>query len=227
MIALPQLAVIVGAACGALVSYAARRCSPSGHAPASPPAKPRLKAVFMSVDAEVFVIGAGPAGLTAAYCLTKETPSVVVIEKDPVYVGGISRTVHYKDFLFDIGGHRFFSKSKEVVDLWQEILPDDFIERPRLSRIYYNGKFFSYPLKAFEALPNLGIFTSAACMLSYAYAKAFPIASRAPSTNGCATSSASGCSRSSSRPTPRRCGACPATRFPPTGPRSASRASIC
>jgi len=130
----------------------------------------------VTVDAEVFVIGAGPAGLTAAYCLTKEARSVIVIERDPLYVGGISRTVDYKGFLFDIGGHRFFSKSKEVVALWQEILPDDFISRPRLSRIYYNGKFFSYPLKAFEALFKLGVFTSAACMLSYAYAKASPIA---------------------------------------------------
>src|SRR5882762_6260368 len=129
----------------------------------------------MSRHADVFVIGAGPAGLTAAYCLTKENPSVIVIEKDPVYVGGISRTVEYKDFKFDIGGHRFFSKSKEVVDLWREILPDDFIARPRLSRIYYGGKYYSYPLSAFEALANLGLFTSAACMLSFASAKARPI----------------------------------------------------
>jgi protoporphyrinogen oxidase len=129
----------------------------------------------MSIDAEVCVIGAGPAGLTAAYCLTKERRSVLVLEKDPVYVGGISRTVSYKGFSFDIGGHRFFSKSKEVVDLWREILPDDFIERPRLSRIYYDGKFYSYPLRAFEALANLGVFTSAACMLSYAWAKVSPI----------------------------------------------------
>jgi protoporphyrinogen oxidase len=129
----------------------------------------------MNVNAEVFVIGAGPAGLTAAYHLSKEGRSVLVIEKDPLYVGGISRTVRYKDFLFDIGGHRFFSKSKKVVDLWREILPDDFIERPRLSRIYYAGKYYSYPLKAFEALHNLGLFTSAICMLSYAYAKARPI----------------------------------------------------
>jgi len=134
----------------------------------------------MSEHADVFVIGAGPAGLTTAYCLTRETPSVVVIEKDPIYVGGISRTVRYKDFLFDIGGHRFFSKSKEVVDLWREILPDDFIARPRLSRIYYGGKYYSYPLSAFEALRNLGLVTSAACMLSYAYAKARPLA--APKT---------------------------------------------
>src|SRR5580693_6561065 len=122
----------------------------------------------MTADAEVFVIGAGPAGLTAAYCLTKEARSVIIIERDPIYVGGISRTVQYKDYLFDIGGHRFFSKSKEVVDLWQEILPDDFIARPRLSRIFYGGKYYSYPLSAFEALRNLGLFTSAACMLSYA-----------------------------------------------------------
>lgn len=131
----------------------------------------------MTVDAEIFVIGAGPAGLTTAYCLTKETPSVIVIEKDPHYVGGISRTVRHGKFLFDIGGHRFFSKAKEVVDLWHEILPDDFITRRRLSRIFYGGKFYSYPLSAFQALRNLGIFTSAACVLSYAYAKAFPIAS--------------------------------------------------
>src|ERR1700716_2879725 len=132
---------------------------------------------MITTDADIFVIGAGPAGLTTAYCLTKETPSVIVIEKDPVYVGGISRTVRHGNFLFDIGGHRFFSKAKEVVELWLEILPDDFITRPRLSRIYYGGKFYFHPLSAFQALRNLGIFTSVACMLSYAYAKAFPVAS--------------------------------------------------
>jgi protoporphyrinogen oxidase len=123
---------------------------------------------------DVAIIGAGPAGLTAAYQLTKLGLSVTVIEKDPVYVGGISRTVEHEGFRFDIGGHRFFSKSKEVVDLWNEILPDDFIERPRMSRIYYEGKFYSYPLRAFEALMNLGIWRSTLCMLSYAKAKAFP-----------------------------------------------------
>jgi protoporphyrinogen oxidase len=129
----------------------------------------------MSIDAEVLIVGAGPAGLTAGYCLTKEQRSVLIVEKDRLYVGGISRTVRYKDFLFDIGGHRFFSKSKEVMDFWREILPDDFIERPRLSRIYYGGRYYSYPLKAFEALRNLGIFKSALCMLSYAWAKVRPI----------------------------------------------------
>src|ERR1700757_3383210 len=124
---------------------------------------------------ETLVIGAGPAGLTTAYPLAKAGREVIVLERDPDYVGGISRTASYKGFLFDIGGHRFFSKSKEIVDLWNEILPDDFIERPRLSRIYYGGKFYAYPLKAFEALRQLGLLESAACMASFAWAKAFPI----------------------------------------------------
>src|SRR5258708_6005136 len=123
------------------------------------------------------IVGAGPAGLTAAYTLAKAGREVVVLEQDPVDVGGISRTVNYNGFLFDIGGHRFFSKSKEVVDLWNEILPDDFIERPRLSRIFYGGKFYAYPLKAFEALANLGLYESALCMASFGLAKLFPIKS--------------------------------------------------
>ena len=134
----------------------------------------------MGLSAETIVIGAGPAGLTTAYRLAKDGHSVLVLEADPAYVGGISRTVNYKGFLFDIGGHRFFSKSKEIVDLWNEILPDDFIERPRLSRIYYRNKFYAYPLKAFEALANLGVFTSSICMASFAWAKAFPVKTRPP-----------------------------------------------
>jgi protoporphyrinogen oxidase len=121
------------------------------------------------------IIGAGPAGLTTAYRLAKAGHGVIVIEQDPRYVGGISRTVSYKGFLFDIGGHRFFSKSREVVALWNEILPDDFLLRPRLSRIYYAGKFYAYPLKAFEALRNLGLAESFACLASYAYARVFPV----------------------------------------------------
>ena len=77
--------------------------------------------------------------------------------------------------MFDIGGHRFFSKSREVVALWNEILSDDFLDRPRLSRIYYAGKFYAYPLKSFEALRNLGFKQSLACLASYAHARAFPI----------------------------------------------------
>jgi protoporphyrinogen oxidase len=84
---------------------------------------------------DTLIIGAGPAGLTTAYRLAKAGHGVLVIEQDKHYVGGISRTVSYKGFLFDIGGHRFYSKSREVVALWNEILPDDFLDRPRLSRI--------------------------------------------------------------------------------------------
>ena len=126
-------------------------------------------------DTEVLIVGAGPAGLTSSYLLTKAGRKVIVIERDPTYVGGISRTVNYKGFLFDIGGHRFFSKSREVVELWNEILPTDFIDRPRLSRIFYGGKFYAYPLRAFEALKNLGVFTSTLCMASYGWAKLFPV----------------------------------------------------
>ena len=129
----------------------------------------------MSHHTETLVIGAGPAGLTAAYLLSKQGRSVTVLERDPAQVGGISRTVSHGGYLFDIGGHRFFSKSKAVVDLWDEILPNDFIDRPRLSRIYYRGKYYAYPLRAFEALKNLGVFTSAACVASYLYARARPI----------------------------------------------------
>lgn len=123
----------------------------------------------------IAIIGAGPAGLTAAYLLAKDGQSVTVFEKDPQYVGGISRTESYKGYHFDIGGHRFFSKSKEVEDFWTEILGDEMLERPRSSRIYYNHKFFSYPLVAFEALNKLGIIESGLCVLSYLKAKMFPI----------------------------------------------------
>jgi protoporphyrinogen oxidase len=121
------------------------------------------------------IVGAGPAGLTAAYQLAKAGQHVLVLESDPEYVGGLSRTVNYHGYRFDIGGHRFFSKSKEIVDLWNEILPDDFIERPRLSRIFYRRKFYAYPLKAFEALRNLGLLQSFSCVASFAYAQAFPV----------------------------------------------------
>jgi protoporphyrinogen oxidase len=120
------------------------------------------------------ILGAGPAGLTAAYLLSKQGIPVDVLEADPVYVGGISRTVRYKGFHFDIGGHRFFSKSKEVEDFWTEILADDLLNRPRSSRIFYNGKLFAYPLKAFDALSKLGVAESTLCMMSYLWARIHP-----------------------------------------------------
>jgi protoporphyrinogen oxidase len=126
-------------------------------------------------DPKVIVIGAGPAGLTAAYVLAKAGVPVLVLEADPRYVGGISRTAEYKGFRFDIGGHRFFSKSQEIEELWTEILPDDMLVRPRSSRICYNRKFFSYPLKAAEAFMKLGPFESVRCGFSYVWARLFPV----------------------------------------------------
>ena len=124
---------------------------------------------------DVAIIGAGPAGLTAGYLLSKNNVDVLVLEADPIYVGGISRTATYKGFHFDIGGHRFFSKSKAVEDFWVEILPNDMLERPRSSRIFYDGTFFAYPLKAFEALTKLGLLRSTVCLLSWLKARVFPV----------------------------------------------------
>ncbi len=109
---------------------------------------------------EVVIIGAGPAGLTAAYELCKAGVESVVLEKDNI-VGGISRTVNYKGYHFDIGGHRFFTKVKAVDEMWREVLADGkFLRRNRISRIYYNKKFFHYPLRASNALFGLGIWNS-------------------------------------------------------------------
>ena len=124
---------------------------------------------------KVVIIGAGPAGLTAAYELCKEGVESVVLEKDDV-VGGISRTVNYKGYLFDIGGHRFFTKVKAVDDMWREVLGEKkFLRRSRLSRIYYQKKFFYYPLKASNALLGLGIWNSFMMVFSYLRAQLFPV----------------------------------------------------
>ncbi|MEJ0000308.1 MAG: NAD(P)/FAD-dependent oxidoreductase [Verrucomicrobiota bacterium] len=123
----------------------------------------------------VVIMGAGPAGLTAAWELIRAGREVVVWEADPSYVGGISRTVQAEGYRFDVGGHRFFSKSEEVNEVWRQIMPDDFIECPRLSRIYYKGKFFNYPLEAMNAFLNLGPVETANILLSYAWARLRPI----------------------------------------------------
>ncbi len=125
-------------------------------------------------NSQVAIIGAGPAGLTAGYALTKAGGTPIVLEADPEYVGGISRTARYKGYHFDIGGHRFFSKSKEVEDLWTEILPDDMLVRDRVSRIYYKRRFFDYPLKPTNALLTLGVVEATRCVASYAKAQLHP-----------------------------------------------------
>ena len=122
----------------------------------------------------VLIIGAGPAGLTAAYELARKGVPTLVVDAD-TRVGGIAQTSEYKGFRFDIGGHRFFTKVPMVVDLWRSMLGADFIRRPRLSRIYYDGKFFDYPLKPFNALSNLGLLKSIAILASYLWVKVRPI----------------------------------------------------
>ncbi|MEV7227079.1 NAD(P)/FAD-dependent oxidoreductase [Polymorphospora sp. NPDC051019] len=128
----------------------------------------------MTTPPQTVVIGAGPAGLTAAYELTKRQAPVQVFEADEV-VGGISRTVERDGWRFDIGGHRFFTKVLQVETLWHEILPDDeFLLRPRMSRIHYRGRLFDYPLKAGNALKNLGVFEAIRCVGSYLSARISP-----------------------------------------------------
>jgi protoporphyrinogen oxidase len=122
----------------------------------------------------VVIIGAGPAGLTAAYELTKQHVNAVVFERADK-VGGIARTENYKGYRFDIGGHRFYTKLRVVNEVWQEVLQEDFISVPRLSRIYYRGRFYSYPLEPMNALLNLGLKDSLLILVSYLQAKLRPL----------------------------------------------------
>ncbi len=133
--------------------------------PSSAPSAPDNK------NPEVVIIGAGPAGLTAAYEFGRRGKTVKVFEADSV-VGGISRTVERDGWRFDIGGHRFFTKVAPVEAFWHEILPaEDFLMRPRMSRIFYDDKFYDYPLRAMNALRNLGIIEAVRCVLSYLWVR--------------------------------------------------------
>jgi protoporphyrinogen oxidase len=127
----------------------------------------------VSAEARVAIVGAGPAGLTAAWELARLGVPATVYERD-ADVGGISRTAEHEGFRFDLGGHRFFTKSAEVRAVWFELLGDDLLERPRLSRIYYRGHFFDYPLRPLNALAGLGPFEAARCVASYLAAKLRP-----------------------------------------------------
>ena len=122
----------------------------------------------------VIVIGSGPAGLTAGYELTRRGFAVTILESDAV-LGGIARTVEHNGFRFDIGGHRFFSKNKDIEAWWKEMLDKDFLVRPRLSRWYYRGNFFHYPIRPIEMLKTFGFVDSLKIILSYLRAKLLPI----------------------------------------------------
>ena len=126
-----------------------------------------------ATSAPVVILGAGPAGLTAAYELSAKGVPSIVLEQDSV-VGGLARTVEYKGYLFDIGGHRFFTKVPLIEKIWKEVLGQELLVRPRLSRIYYRGRFFKYPLEPFNALANLGLPETVRCVASYMLAHLAP-----------------------------------------------------
>ncbi|MGA2812436.1 MAG: NAD(P)/FAD-dependent oxidoreductase [Candidatus Acidiferrum sp.] len=122
---------------------------------------------------QVVILGAGPAGLTAAYELSNLDIPCVVLEQDAV-VGGLARTVEYKGFRFDIGGHRFYTKVSLVQQIWRDVLGDDLLTRKRLSRIYYKSRFFRYPLEPMDAIRGLGVIEALRCALSFVRGRLFP-----------------------------------------------------
>lgn len=124
-------------------------------------------------DKQVVIIGAGPAGLTAGYELTKHNVRPIVLEQDNK-VGGLARTENYKGYYFDMGGHRFFTKSEPVNQMWHEVLGEEFLRRPRLSRIFYQDKFFFYPLKMMNALLGLGLWQAILILASFIKWQIFP-----------------------------------------------------
>ena len=128
-----------------------------------------------AAEPPTLVVGAGPAGLTAALKLIERGRPVVVVDQDR-QVGGLARTIEYKGFRFDIGGHRFFTKVEAIAAMWRDMLGDQFLRRPRLSRIYYRGRFFDYPLKPLNAVWNLGLVTSVSVVFSRLWIQLFPIA---------------------------------------------------
>src|SRR5581483_9978168 len=119
------------------------------------------------------VFGGGPAGLTAAYLLGKAGVDAVVLEADD-QVGGLAKTVEVDGYRFDLGGHRFFTKAIEVDMLWHEILGEEFLLRPRMSRIYWNNRYLDYPLRGPDVIRKLGPIELTRCMASYLRAAARP-----------------------------------------------------
>ena len=143
---------------------------PDTHSPAK---RAKLPTIDPEAADQVVVLGGGPAGLTAAYQLGKRGINSLVLEKSGM-LGGHARTESYNGYRFDIGGHRFFTKIEQVNEIWREVLGDEFRKTQRLSRIYYNDKFFDYPLKLFNVLKGLGLVNSALMLFSYLYARIHP-----------------------------------------------------
>jgi protoporphyrinogen oxidase len=123
--------------------------------------------------APVAVLGGGPAGLTAGYLLAKQGVPVIVFEAED-QVGGLAKTEVRDGYRFDLGGHRFFTKSKEVDDLWHEVMKEEFLLRPRMSRIFWNGKFLTYPLDGMDVVRKLGPIELIRSGLSYLWAQMKP-----------------------------------------------------
>jgi protoporphyrinogen oxidase len=117
------------------------------------------------------VLGGGPAGLTAGYLLERAGRDVVVLEAEN-QVGGLAKTVEIDGYRFDLGGHRFFTKVAEVDALWHEILGDEFLRRPRMSRIYWNNRYLDYPLRGADVIKKLGPIELTRCVASYLRAAA-------------------------------------------------------
>jgi protoporphyrinogen oxidase len=124
-----------------------------------------------SAPKTMLVLGGGPAGLTAGYLLGKEGHNAIVVEAED-QVGGLAKTVERDGYRFDLGGHRFFTKSQEVNDLWHEVMGGEFLLRPRMSRIYWNNRYLDYPLRGPDVIRKLGPLELARCLTSYARAAA-------------------------------------------------------
>ena len=173
----------------------------------------------------VVIIGGGPAGLTAAYELVKQGIHPIVLEKADK-VGGLARTETYKGFRFDMGGHRFFTKSEDVKKMWDEVLGSDFLVRPRSSRIYYGRKFFYYPLRPLNVLINLGVWESALIVLSYLRWQLFPYRREETFEQWVTNRFGKRMFLASSKRIPKKSGAFPARNSRPNGLPSASRISL-
>src|SRR6476646_1533137 len=134
---------------------------------------PRRHFERRGTDRPVAVLGGGPAGLTAGYLLAQQGVPVIVFEAED-QVGGIAKTEVRDGYRFDLGGHRFFTKVKEVDDLWHEVMKEEFLKRPRMSRIYWNGKFLDYPLNGMDVIRKLGPVELVRSGMSYLWAAVKP-----------------------------------------------------